>query len=426
MSIRAVLILLATAPLASALLAGCVRVKDPYYCPGRNPNDNCDEPPEPLGCTSNDQCADPTAVCDGGGSLTCVQCTPDQASACTGATPACGDDRTCRACRAHAECTASETCLPDGSCADPVQVAYVAPTGTDNASCTKSTPCTKVAKALATTRPYVKLAGSTDEGGTLTIDNRNVTLLAEPDAKLVRTSNGLHVEVKGSSQVEIYDLEISGASGAQGVGISMPTGNTAKLTLKRVKLANNTGGGISATAGTLIVDQSTISDNTGGGISVSNAQFDNTNSNIVKNGSPSAGYGGVSLSQSNTGMRRFEFNTIAQNQATSGISSGVLCLAIGTPLTFSNSIVYANGTGPQVEGNNCSWTYSDIGPDMVTGMGNINAPPMFVSPMQNDFHLQPGSPARDAADPAATLLLDIDGDARPQGLARDIGADELK
>src|SRR5690606_29935167 len=117
--------------------------------------------------------------------------------------------------------------------ADEAQVAYVSPSGADNASCTRTQPCTKVANALATNRPYVKVSGTTDEGNTVTIDSQNVTLLAEPGAKLVRTSNGVVLEVKGSSQVAIYDLEISGGSGAQGIGISMPAGNTAMLRLVR-------------------------------------------------------------------------------------------------------------------------------------------------------------------------------------------------
>jgi hypothetical protein len=35
------------------------------------------------------------------------------------------------------------------------------------------------------------------------------------------------------------------------------------------------------------------------------------------------------------------------------------------------------------------------------------------------------SPAKDAADPSASLVSDIDGDSRPQGPRRDMGADEV-
>jgi hypothetical protein len=100
-----------------------------------------------------------------------------------------------------------------------------------------------------------------------------------------------------------------------------------------------------------------------------------------------------------------------------------------TPLTFSNNIIYDNivgGTGVQAGGTNCSWTYSDIGPTAAAGSGNINALPMFLDPAQNNFHLKTGSPARDVADPGATLAVDFDDDARPQGPARDLGADEIQ
>jgi hypothetical protein len=49
-----------------------------------------------------------------------------------------------------------------------------------------------------------------------------------------------------------------------------------------------------------------------------------------------------------------------------------------------------------------------------------------VRSVQRDFHLMGTLPAKDAANPAATLVDDTDGDVRPQGLRRDIGADEIK
>ena len=438
--------------LVALLLAGCAR-KDPYYCPGRNHNDNCAEPPEPTPCTSNDQCAEPTGVCDVTGSMTCVQCTPDQPGACTGATPACGEDRTCRACQAHPECPASDACLPDGSCVDPAQIAYVKPPslgGTDNPSCTLAMPCTKVASALATGRPYVKLAGTNDEGGTVSIDSRNVILLAERDAKLVRTSNGLHVEVKGTSQVEIYDLEISGATGAQGFGISMPTGNTATLTLRRVKVSDNAGGGIvanggtltisqstisgnqgrgiSSDAGTLTISQSTISENQGGGISMMNGTFGIVGNVFFANGTQTGTLGGISISTTQNVPNRLEFNSFNSNQTQLGIGSAIHCIA--GSFTARNNIMSGNGTLTNMEqvGGTCAHTYSIVRPGMLpSGVGNSSADPLFVNTTTGDLHLSPGSPALGAADPNSDLTgpaeRDIDGGVRTS--PADIGADEV-
>lgn len=414
--------------LAVLLMAACH--EDPLWCPDQ-PGNTCKDAgsDSQSRCTSNDQCEAPLAVCDLAGSMMCVQCiAPDQTSACSGGTPACGSDNACRACRAHSEC-ASSACLSDGSCGAESNVAYVDPAGTDNSTCTKATPCTNVAKALATNRPYVKFRGTTNEQ--VTINNQNVTLLAEPGAKLSSTTPGVILRVDGSSVVTIIDLAISDALGTGGIGITLPAGNTAMLTLRRVRVTGNAGGGISASGGTLTVSRSTISGNAGGGIAINGAQFDITNNFIVGNGNPTVtqSYGGVQLSSVNTGTRRFEFNTVTGNTAAMNATTGVVCALVNQAITFSSNIVYDNqtsGTGTQVSntGSNCNWTYSDIGPQTVAGTGNKNVNPAFVNATQGDFHITAASPCKDAADPSATLDIDIDGDVRPKGAARDIGADE--
>jgi hypothetical protein len=412
--------------LAAVTAAPACKRSNQYYCEGA-PHDNCvalDALPRP--CTSSADCVPPTAVCDVEGAMTCVQCTPAEDDACGGRTPTCKEN-TCQACSAHSDCSSS-ACLPDGSCADVGQTAYVepAPVGTDNDTCTFAAPCTVIAKAVATGRPYLKLKGTTNEQ--VTLNNRNVTILAEPGAKLTDTSNGILLRIDGTSQVAIYDLEISGASGlGNGFGISIPPGATAAVTLERVKVTGNQAGGISASGGTLTIARSTISGNSGGGLSLSSAQYRLTNNMIVQNGSPLSSLGGVLISQITTaGTHVFEFNTVAQNVSTAGITPGVLCSVIATPLSFTNSIVFGNGSAAQVEGNNCTWSYSDIGPMMTAGIGNTSADPMFINPTQSDFHLMSSSPAKDIADEAATLMDDFDGDPRPQGARRDMGADEIR
>jgi hypothetical protein len=261
------------------------------------------------------------------------------------------------------------------------------------------------------------------------VNNQNVTLLANPGATLTSTKNGLLLEIRGSSQVEIYDLTITGASGASGIGISLPAGNSVSLALHRATVTNNTGGGIVATGGSVTVSQSTISGNAAGGVSLSGGQFDISNSIIASNGGPATAIGGVRFDQTNSGTRRFEFNTVTNNNGIDGAALGVVCTLVGQPVTFSDNIVYANQTGgtrTQVGGANCNWHFSDIGPTALLDTGNVNADPLFVDPARSNFHLQATSPAKDAADPAATTNIDIDGDARPQGSGRDMGADEVK
>jgi hypothetical protein len=319
--------------------------------------------------------------------------------------------------------------LPDGTCADMAQVAYVDPAGSDNPTCAKATPCTKVASALATNRPYVKFHGTTDEAVTVN-GGRVVAFLAAPGAKLTRTTGtGAIVTVQGDgTALSVYDLSISDAPNSpSGIGCVIPAASGAPtLSLTRARLANNPGGGLSATGGTVTVSQSTVSGNTGGGLSISGAQFDLTNNFIVNNGSPGAVFGGVRIDgiATSTGVHRLELDTITGNQASAALTAGVTCSAIAVPLSFANSIVFRNGLAMQVEGTNCTWSYSDIGQALASGTGNINQDPMFVNPAQNDFHIQSGSPAKNAANPAATISVDFDGNTRPQDGRSDMGADE--
>ena len=432
------------------LLVGCVRQKDPYYCPGVNSNDNCAEDAGPIACTSNEPCREPTAVCDITGSMTCVQCTPDQASACGGATPACGEDRTCRACRAHAECPGSDACLPDGSCGDPGQIAYVQQGGTGTPPCTRGAPCGTLQQGIDASRPYIKIsAGTLADNATTTIDGTAVTLLADPGAKLDRTGDGRILLVRSAgANVSIYDLEITGQTGLADEAIQLePNGGAPALSLVRVKVTGNQGrgiatggsltvsqssvsanqgGGISATGGSLTVSQSSVSANTGGGISTSNGvTFDITNNLIFRNGnSTTATVGGLSLAAS-AGANVFAFNTVVDNQVQNGatIAGGILCDIPG--FAAANNIIarnFVNNDPNQLNSNTnglCTYPTSAVSPTV----SDLN----FVSPdnAPHNYRIMRGSSAIDQATTPSNLSVDIDGDPRPQGNDRDQGADEV-
>ena len=207
-------------------------------------------------------------------------------------------------------------------------------------------------------------------------------------------------------------------------GVLMGNGS---LTIARSTIADNSGQGIFSVDNKLTIAQSMISGNQGGGLFIFSGDFDVTNNVIVGNGGLTSDCGGVDLSATN-GTRRFDFNTVTDNLASTSTRSGVQC-GFMSPVTFSNNIIYGNRHGKNEEQvnehSNCTWTYSDIGPKAVSGTGNINAAPSFVNPLQHDYHLKPDSPGKDLADPAATLDRDFDGNARPQGGRRDIGADEI-
>lgn len=407
------------------VLAACT-VKNPHYCADR-PNNLCDDGGDaPIACMSNDQCAAPKAICDVAGSKICVQCiAPGQTSACMGATPTCSSDNTCQACSAHADC-GSAACLPDGSCAMENEVAYLDSGGTDNPTCSKALPCTKFDKALVTGRMFVKIKGMINEQ--VTINNRSVTLLADPGAKLTSTNSGVILRVDGSSVVNIYDLEISNGLGAGGIGLSMPAGNSATVNLRRAKLLNNTGGGINTSNGNLTVSQSTISSNAGGGISLTNGTFVIVGNVFFNNGTQLGSVGGVAITASQNAANRLEFNSFNKNQTQDGLGTAIQCIA--GSFTARNNILSGNGTASNLEqtGGTCLHAYSIVRPGALpAGTGNSAMDPLFTNTTTGDLHLMAGSPALGAADPSSNLLgaAEFDIDEQKRTSPADLGADEV-
>lgn len=366
-----------------------------------------------VACASEDQCAPFAAAGQGhcGTSGACVGCR-DGGDCADAAKPVCGSDMTCRACAADSEC-ASNACDQDsGQCEPEANVIYVAPGGTGSGTCTKAQPCNSFALAVAqvtSTRNVIKAAPGSYTGQ-VALNGTNVSILGVGATVQPAALNQSVVVISNGADVTITGLTISGAGGAsnpQGVVCSPNGGGTPTLRLRRTKVAQNVGGGLSITG----------------------CNYSVTNTFVVDNGSATSTVGGVQIANVGTaGQHEFLFNTIASNIGAAGGDTGVACVAVATPLVFADSIVFANQVssgGKQVNGNNCAWSYSDIG-DAVTGTGNITGDPQFVDTSGADFHIKPTSPAKDMADPAATVKIDYDGDARPSGPHSDMGADEAQ
>jgi hypothetical protein len=399
--------------------------------------------------------------------MACVQCTTAEHDACTGTTPVCDLDDACRKCSAHTECP-SNACLPDGSCGDDTSVAYVDPAGVGT-TCTKASPCKKVSDALKTSRTFIKLQGTTNEK--VVLNGTNVTFLADPGAKLTDTTNGILLQIDGSSQVAIYDLEVGGASGANTPGISVQPGSTATLMLSRAKLASNTGPGISVNSGTVTIDQLTISGNAGPGVSANNGTVTIAQSTISSNTGPgivasggtltisrstvsSNSGGGISTAATAFTIRNnfiyrngntttansggvgtvgivagsvLEFNTIVDNLASGDSLSvgGVLCDRTG--FVAPNNLIFRNAGG--AAGNVQTLGICGFGNSFISaGTGPVDNTPMFAHPNSTpfDYHLTPASPSTIVDAAGSCTGVDFDGDARPVGGACDLGADERK
>jgi hypothetical protein len=329
-----------------------------------------------------------------------------------------------------------------------MSVAYVDPAAMpNNSACTFVAPCTKVSKALETRRPYIKFSGTTDEA--VTIDSgRSVTLLADPGAKLTRSSGGAILTVRDdNTTLGIYDLTVADAPNPGGIGLLVPpsSGNP-KISLVRATLDNNPGGGLSVAGGTLTIAQSTISGNQGGGIVVSGAALTISRSVISANSSGgiqmttesvvsllnnfihhngndvASAFGALSLKPA-VGSR-VQFNTLVDNKANLGAASagGIFCDISG--FVADANIVFRNTGGASASVQtfgNCTYGNSFI---MAAPAGDNT--PQFLHPntLPFDYHLTALTPTaiRDAA--GACTGVDFDGQTRPVGAGCDLGADE--
>lgn len=384
--------------------------------------------------TCQPTCAEPTPLCKADTGM-CVECSPSVPDSCGGKKPICGSDFSCQPCTAHNQC-ASNVCLPDGSCSDGRDVAFVQQDAVGT-TCVKADPCPLLSTALATMKPYVKMSGVISDN--VVINNQNVVILAEPNTKLSGKADGAIVKITGSSEVSVYDLTISGATGFTYTGHGMLVRDTPTVLLENVTLSKNVGrgltiesasvvkissstfsqnySGIFAGGGVLILTRSTVSDNGSGVIGGGNlVAFQITNSFIVRNTS----YGGLHVSARNPTNCEIEFNTIVDNNANKvgGFDSGgVYCNPVG--IVAANNLIFNNtlGNAPakQTSGN-CDFTQS-----LLTAPAN----PGFKS--ATDYHLTSATLSgqgaiRDAVD--CSGIVDFDGEKRPKNGKCDLGADE--
>ncbi|HEX3761607.1 MAG TPA: right-handed parallel beta-helix repeat-containing protein [Kofleriaceae bacterium] len=455
-------LLLLVVPLVA--LAGC-QTENSAFCanPANAGMQGCPGNPSNGGpCSNNSECkAAGFPVCDtsmNGGM--CVQCTTADSHVCAGMTPVCTPQDTCTACTKHADCMESNACMPDGSCALSTDVAYVDGSKTDNPMCTKQMPCTKLDKALAA-KPIVKVTGTVMDR--VMLNNRNGTILADPGATLQPPAgnDGTLLDIRGTSDLKIYDLQISNATGGSGVGVSLS--DTSKVAMTRVTISgngdrgiqinNNTSSsltctqcvvasngaqGIDAGSGSVTLTQSMIHDNTGGGIHIAGSTAFHIVSNFVYNNGSStkASAAGIIISVDaqapGAAPNQLDFNSVSGNK-TVDMVKGIQCTS-GTPLVATSNLVWSNGAIPltdaEVVGTQCSFMYSDVGPAVISGVTNISMDPGFKDLAGGNLHLNSGSPALGKADPTISLgglaAKDIDGEARVArtGMGADVGADQ--
>jgi hypothetical protein len=321
-------------------------------------------------------------------------------------------------CGTHADCLQSGLCLLDEhTCAAIGDVAYAAgpdvvPAGTDNANCSRDTPCSKVDSASATHRAYWQVSGTID-GAVMVTDALPRAIYGVAGAKLTHTGTSDPVVTVNhdDAALKLYDVEISDIKTDGTDAVHLQSGS---LVLVRVRIIDNPNLGIRADGGSLQVTQSMLVRNAGGGMLVRDtATFKVVNNLFDSNGGPTADQGGIRIKTAESHVNQLDYNTFVNNSFKRSVAAAIQCTA-GT-FVARNNLLCNNGTvsqQPQFEG--CQYAYTDVWPDTApSGTTNFVADPKFIGP---DFHpsaslvIGHGDPEDDPRAP----IIDLDGMSRPR------------
>lgn len=364
----------------------------------------------------------------------------DSAIACTTSSNSCPVDApicdtasmTCRRCVEDADCTSGVCYESVGTCIDSSIVIYVdGATGDDNGECTDAIPCRTISHALAhvdATRSFMRIAPG--EYAQSAVINSSVVLSGTSrmaDTKLKTLSIVPVLTVNGTGTVvTVETLQITSSPGA-GIDVNNATtvklfgmvldglqsGVNAQATRLEVRQSTFTGNNraieVSNNA-TLLVNRSTMRGSRDQVIRITSSNYAITSSLFVDNERS------INLEkQQGIITALFDHNTVVGTTN----DFAVRCNSADTAITNS---IFASNRPPSIDTNRCTVRYTLASDMLAPGIGNLTGDPGFVG--ATDLHLGPASKAIDTADPQSTEPVDFDGQPRPRGQFRDMGAYE--
>jgi len=421
----------AAAPVCNVTTDVCELCTDSAECARFGDTPVCGDAGSCVQCLATSDCSDraATPVCETG-SKTCVECLGP--SDCSGIKNIC-DSNTCRAPRSDAECP-SGALSAEGFCVPEAEVIYLSPTGTNTGSCNRVVPCLTLIFAFSVTtaaRNHIVFApGLYQQAAQETYSSSNTTapsLTLHGHGAEIRAANGDSVAFQFNIPVTIRDLKVTSTTSSTQNTVAIVAGPSV---LENVTASGSpTGAAFLISAGvvarnlTLATGASGIVLNSGAALTLDGAVFHHLGTGLFANAGTSVQLTNILTYE--TSYRAMTFlsgasGTVSSSTfVTSGAGSdsprGISC---PTTILLRSSIVWSPGATESVSG--CNMTNVIAGPVLISGAANGD--PMFVDAAQHNYHLAPGSPARDAVDSGPAF--DIDGDARPQGARFDIGADE--
>jgi hypothetical protein len=430
-----------TAPVCDSTSGSCVECTQPNDCKTagkgfcvQNQCRGCDYPGATAGAAgggadggvSKDGGAAPVGACPGAKPVCvpssntstlagqCVGCLDN--NNCSGTTPICSTSNVCVPCTADSQCTTGPgICLfhdpYNGRCATDAETIYVQKTSNciDSGTSTSVKPFCQPqagvnAVAASSGKRVILMQGTL---GTWTADfGASSTLVSvigqnSPIVSVGAADTGIHIR---SGKVYIRGLRV------QGVGDALPA---------------PTGPGIEVDSGVSIgLDRCYVTGTAGGLLVHNGAGYDVENSMFVANQAgvgDFGAFGGVTLGSTGTGLKaRFWFNTIADNAA-----QGAVCTTKGQLLTAS--IFWQDVSGELV---NCGIDTTSQSQNMGSGVAIGGATSSTSDPgfsTDKPYHLTANSPCHLKGPDPITVSHpsdDIDGEARPNGLKLDCGADQ--
>jgi hypothetical protein len=391
-----------------------------------------------VACLDNTQCANPSPTCDA-------------------ATHA------CRACQVDADCT-SEVCDDHaGTCVDSASIIYAAPDGSAAGDCgSQATPCAfdRAFTLIDATHHTVKVrAGTynTSRAFSFTTSTQDELYFDGIGATVVNGGKTALFEVLGSGLLRLKGFTFQPTGLGSNDTVSCGTFNTPFISnldaedlnftdgteminvfscvasLRRIHVAIGAGRAalFIAGGGSMTIEQSLFVPSSSilpaGGIAIFTEKLD---------GTPH-----VQLHVSNSVFRDLDDDIVAtdgvidiQFSTFVNLHNPIDCTndtagAADAQRTYSNSVFVNTNKQQPVVDSPCTFHYNIMFPQFVvpTHSDNLlfNVDPMLKDIANGDYHLTAGSHAIDAADPAATEMIDYDGAKRPDGILRDLGAFEF-
>lgn len=335
----------------------------------------------------------------------CVQCL-DSLLHCSGFSPICDADQ-CRACQTHAECDiAGGVCnRAAGECLEESEVIYVDDDGATDGNGTPGNPFQTLQEGLdAITDGKTTLLLSAGTYAHFAIEDVPVVwVIGKEEGVTLKASftAAPTVKLQGESSLLVENVEIT-SEGGTGAGVDCA--------------------GETDVHPVITILDSTITGNNGGGVSLTSCGFTIRNNFITGNG-PTAAIGGLRISGT-TEPRIFEYNTVAGNFVSSGVSGGVRC---DDAAEIRNSIIYGNSNDELESDCTAHFCLIEDTSGAVASSNNIREQsPSFINSGGGNYHIEDSPPSLciDAANSAWPVDHDIDGDERPLGGGYDIGADE--